>query len=246
MSANKNLVDEAIEFDKSKFDDDKAGRLLREFYETMVKDKDPEVLENLKLQPFAAVEFKDIIELELFRRLNSKMNNVKTREIYEANRKKEQEYIEGLVDHPVIPKRNVKGYIEEQKILSQMTPELLENSEREFDEVGVTVKTHVSQKEQSELIKRGESIYGHYGIPMRAKKVLIVAGDKVIKANNEAIQEAFRAPYYNKLIKMSGIDIDVNSLPEFRKEQSIGRETGSVFNQNQAIPDLDLDEYEVY
>lgn len=238
-----NLVDAALEFDADSYDEQKAAAILKDFYENNVKDRDPKELTELKYNPMP-VEFRDLIELELFRNLNKNVTKMRQNEHWDERKEREAEFISGLVDHPNVPKRNRHYYAEERKYLNEMTPELLERSENIVNELGIRVQTSVPDKELASLRARRESTYGHYGIPMSAKKVVIISGDKKITVNNENIQESFRAPYYNKLVKMSGIDIDLGpGMAEFRREQAISRHTTSTPDISGTI---NMDEYEEY
>lgn len=239
---HKNLVDEALSFDRDSYNEAEAAKTLRDFYENHVKDRDPRELTEMRYINMPA-EFRDLIELELFRKLNKNVSNMRTNEHWDERKQREAEFISGLVDHPSVPKRNKYFYSEELKHLNGMTPELLEQSEKIVDDIGITVQTNVTEKEKAELRARRESTYGHYGIPMSAKKVVIISGDKKITVNNENIQESFRAPYYNKLVQMSGIDIDLGpGMAEFRKEQAIARQS----SEKNISGNINMDEYEEY
>lgn len=237
------VFDAAMHFDKDSYDEKEVSEKIRLFYDTMVKDKPVWYLMKLKMRPIAG-EFIDIINLELFRRADKKINNKAARELYE----KRQEMARKIAESS--EQMNPRWYDEGQKILSEMTPDLLELSDKIVDDIGITVKTKLSKNDVSALRRHHESTYGHYGIPYHAKKVLITSGDKIITVNNEAIQESYRTRYYKNLIDMSGIEVDPKIIDGFAKENPTASQradkSSQPTRQTALKPEIDLDEYEIY
>lgn len=233
---------------KQDFNEEEAGSKLKQFYDKCVKGANYQDLLKLKNRRLAT-EFKDLIELELFNRSQKVVHNDSIKERFDFTSKQAREFIDGVSGRQGIPARNVRGYEFEQSLLSEMTDELLEESERIMDESGIVVKTSLSQSELNRLKEQNESRYGKYGIPLRAKKIVIESDDKRIIVNNEAIQESFRAPYYRKLVQLSGIDLDLESIPSFSKEQCEKRkivETTNNQSDQRGPMEIDLDDYESF
>lgn len=243
------LLEQALDFDKSQYDEVEVGKKLREFYENNVKGRPPQELFELTLyhKNDMPSEFHDLIELELFRRLNGNLNDERFVQAVKEHEQKIKEYVENLAEDQSIPKMNRRSYYSEYTKKADLTPELLQYSSEMFEREPMKVKTSLTKEEVSSITKDGQLAYGHYGIPMRAKRVLIIAGDKKITVNNEAIQESFRIPYYKKLVELSGIDIDLSKLPGF-KDHSVRQSAGisQKVSQTAIVPEFDEDDYVEY